>query len=434
MTEAAVRLWGRPVGTVRWQADRGCAVFTYAPGFIDSGLEIAPLMMPLASTSYQFSHASHETFRGLPGLVADSLPDKFGTVLTDDWLAAQGRPPSSFNPVERLCFTGSRAIGALEFVPTDGPLGDGSDPLDLGQLVHLASEILIRRGNPPRRPDNRLTEDGMPAILQIGTSAGGSRAKAVVAWDGRDGVVRTGQGPVGDGDGHWLIKFDGVRGNKDREDDAPSGYGRIEYAYHLMATRAGIAMAECRLLAENGRHHFMTRRFDRKGHGDKLHLQTLSAMAHVHFDRPGTYSYEQVLQVCRQLNLPQFDVEAQFRRMVFNIVARNQDDHAKNTSFMMDPAGTWSLSPAYDVTFAYNPTGAWTRLHQTTLAGKRDDFTIDDIVACAATADIGRDRAIEILAEVCAAVADWPSCADEAGILPVNRDSIASSHRLGLTP
>ncbi len=409
-------------------------MFAYHPEFIADGFEIAPLMMPLAATDYCFSDSSRETFRGLPGLLADCLPDRFGTVVTVSWMASKGLTPADVNSVDRLCFTGTRAIGALEFAPVDGPPGDGSGPLDLDRMVRVAGDILaVRHATTPAAlvPADR---NGLPEIVQIGTSAGGSRAKAVVAWNGRDGDVRTGQGSVDDGYGHWLIKFDGVQGNKDREDPAPIGYGKIEYAYHLMAVKAGIAMAECRLLAENGLHHFMTRRFDRIGRDGKLHLQTLSAMAHVDFDRPGAYSYEQVLKVCRTIGLPQADLEAQFRRMAFNVIARNQDDHAKNISFVMDRSGTWSLSPAYDLTFSYNPTGNWTRWHQTTLAGKRDDFTIDDIVGCSATAEIGRNRATEILAEVCAAVADWPDCADEAGIARDNRDYIASTHRLALTP
>ena len=434
MTGAEIRLWGRTVGTVSWDAAARLARFDYDRSFMADGPSLAPLMMPPSRRSYAFPDASSETFRGLPGLLADALPDRFGTVLTDAWLASQGRRPEDLDPVARLCFTGSRGMGALEFLPADGPVEQSTDRLDLDRLVRTASDILINRKRLPSRFANPSPSDALPPILQIGTSAGGSRAKAVVAWTGRDDDLRAGQGHVGDGFDPWLLKFDGVAENRDREQAEIMGYGRIEHAYHKMAVAAGISMAECRLLEENGRYHFVTRRFDRTADGTKCHMQTLSAMAHFSIDRPGEHSYEQLFQACMRLGLTEAELVEQGRRLAFNIVARNQDDHAKNTSFLMDPSGVWTLSPAYDVTFSYNPTGHWTRTHQTSMAGKLDGFAIDDYVACVETAGIDRGRATDILAQVCDAVARWPAFADASGVPQEHIDSIGAAHRLDLRP
>ena len=434
MTRAEIRLWGRTVGTVSWDPVARLGRFEYAREFAADGPALAPLMMPLSHRTYSFPDASRETFRGLPGLVADALPDRFGTVLTDAWLASQGRRPEDLDPVARLCFTGRRGMGALEFLPADGPADRSTEPLDLDRLVRTASDILINHDQPASDPANPRVSDGMSQILEIGTSAGGSRAKAVVGWTGRDAALRAGQGPVGDGFDPWLLKFDGVAENKDREQADIMGYGRIEHAYHKMAVAAGISMAECRLFEENGRYHFVTRRFDRAADGAKRHMQTLSAMAHFSIDRPGEHSYEQLFEVCLRLGLTEAELVEQSRRVAFNIVARNQDDHAKNTSFLMDPSGGWSLSPAYDLTFSYNPAGQWTKTHQTSVAGKLDGFAIDDFVTCVETAGIDRRRATEILAEVCDAVARWPTFAEASGVPADQMDRIGAAHRLGLRP
>lgn len=434
MTQAEIRLWGRTVGTVSWDPAARLGRFEYARGFLANGPALAPIMMPLSHRAYRFPEASRETFRGLPGLLADALPDRFGTVLTDAWLASQGRRPEDLDPVARLCFTGRRGMGALEFLPADGPADSSAEPLDLDQLVRTASDILVNHDRSAPGPVNRQTSKGMPQILEIGTSAGGSRAKAVVAWTGRDKELCAGQGPAGNGFDPWLLKFDGVAENKDREQADIMGYGRIEHAYHKMAVAAGISMAECRLLEDNGRYHFVTRRFDRAADGAKRHMQTLSALAHFSIDRPGEHSYEQLFEVCLRLGLTKAELVEQARRIAFNIVARNQDDHAKNTSFLMDPSGGWSLSPAYDLTFSYNPAGQWTKTHQTAMAGKLDGFAIDDFVACVETAGIDRRRATEILAEVGDSVARWPAFAEASGVPQDQVARIAAAHRLDLRP
>lgn len=429
-THAAVKLWGRTIGAVALADGRRTAAFEYDPAFARSGIEIAPLMMPLSTRVYTFPELARGTFYGLPGLLADSLPDKFGHALIDAWLAGQGRAPDTFNAVERLCYVGQRGTGALEFEPVLGPGARRSNRIRVDQLVALASDILSRRDTLSASFDDRHQEKAVMDILRVGTSAGGARAKAVIAWNPVTNAVRSGQIDAGEGFEYWLLKFDGVRGNRDKELDDPLGYGAVEYAYAKMAVDAGIRMNACRLFEENGRRHFMTRRFDRRPDGSKLHMQSLCAMAHFDFNMAGAYAYEQALLVIRQLGLSMDAVEEQFRRMVFNIIARNQDDHVKNIAFLMDKRGAWSLSPAFDVTYSYNPSGAWTASHQMTLNGKRDDFVLADFRACARAAAMKRGRAETIIDEVRAAVARWPDYADAAGVTAAWRDRIHQTLRL----
>jgi serine/threonine-protein kinase HipA len=378
----------------------------------------------------EFPALPRNTFHGLPGLLADSLPDKFGNALIDAWLATQGRTPESFNAVERLCYTGTRGMGALEFAPVMGPKSRKASKIEVDALVRLAGEVLTHRGDLQGHFNVAGKEKALRDILSVGTSAGGARAKAVIAWNRATNEVRSGQIAAGDGFDYWLLKFDGVAGNKDKELEDPKGYGAIEYAYHLMARAAGITMSECRLLEENERRHFMTRRFDRLAGGAKLHMQSLCALAHFDFNQAGAYSYEQALLTIRQLKLPMAAVEEQFRRMVFNIVSRNQDDHVKNIAFLMNQSGEWSLAPAFDVTYSYNPTGSWTSTHQMTLNGRRDGFTMEDFEACAKSALMKRGRAVVIIAEVQAAVRRWPEFAAEARLDEARRDKIQKTHRL----
>ncbi|MFO1459855.1 MAG: HipA domain-containing protein [Verrucomicrobiota bacterium] len=427
---ARVRLWGRTIGAVSLGEGRDVAAFQYDPAFARSGIQLSPLVMPLAERVYEFPMLPRGTFHGLPGLLADSLPDRFGNALIDAWLATQGRTPEGFSAVERLCYTGTRGMGALEFAPVLGPRTRTGTRIDVEALVRLAGEVLTHRGNLRGRFDVAGREKALRDILCVGTSAGGARAKAVIAWNRETNEVRSGQVPAGEGFEYWLLKFDGVSGNKDKELEDPKGYGAIEYAYHRMATAAGIMMSECRLLEEGGRRHFMTRRFDRLSGGGKLHMQSLGALAHYDFNQAGAFSYEQALLAIRQLALPMAAVEEQFRRMVFNVVARNQDDHVKNIAFLMDPRGTWSLAPAFDVTFSHNPAGSWTATHQMTLNGRRDGFSISDFEACARSALMKRGRAGRILEEVRAAVVRWPEFAAEAGLADAWRDQIQRAHRL----
>ncbi|MCG7755168.1 MAG: HipA domain-containing protein [Nitrosomonas sp.] len=430
-TVAEVKLWGRTIGAVALVDGDTVASFEYDSQFTRSGIEIAPLTMPLASTVYRFPVLEWNTFHGLPGLLADSLPDKFGNALIDAWLATQGRQPGSFNAVERLCYTGGRGMGALEFLPVKGPKARTSQKIQVAQLVELASEVLTHRQQLAETfGDDAQKADALKQILQIGTSAGGARAKAVIAWNPVTNEVRSGQVKAPEGFGYWLLKFDGVSGNKDKELEDPKGYGAIEYAYYRMACDAGIHMNECRLLEENERRHFMTKRFDRLDNGDKLHMQSLGALAHYDYNLAGACSYEQAMQVIKRLHLPMRDVEQQFRRMVFNVIARNQDDHVKNIAFLMDKQGNWSLAPAFDVTYSYQPAGRWTSSHQMTLNGKRDGFELADFIAVEKVAGLKRGQAKAILHDVQEVVSRWRDFADAAGVSQDHREKIYTALRL----
>jgi serine/threonine-protein kinase HipA len=430
MTRAAVKLWDSTIGAVEISDTNGIATFQYDPDFVRSGIELSPLMMPLALNPYTFANLSRETFHGLPGMLADCLPDQFGNLLINNWLARQGRTADSFNAVERLCYTGARGIGALEFVPVLGPKVARAETVDVELMVKLASEILATRSGFTADRSAKFRTKALTSILQIGTSAGGARAKAVIAWNPETNEVRSGQISADDGFSCWLLKFDGVSENRDKELNDPQGFGATEYAYSCMAKAAGITMSECRLLEEGGRRHFMTRRFDRSANGDKLHMQSLGALAHFDFKVAGAHGYEQALLVCRQLDVGMAAIEEQFRRMAFNVVARNQDDHVKNIAFLMDRNGEWSLSPFYDATYSYNPAGLWTSQHQMSLAGKRDNFTIEDFRMCAKSSSMKRGRAETILSEVVAAVSQWITYAEEAGIAESWAAEIGSHHRL----
>jgi serine/threonine-protein kinase HipA len=429
-TLAEVRLWCRTLGAISLADGAEVAAFQYDGAFAASGIELAPLTMPLSSRIYSFPALPRPAFHGLPGLVADSLPDRFGSALIDAWLAGQGRRPESLNAVERLCYVGQRGMGALEFAPARGPGFRRSSIVKVDALVELASEVLTHRtalhGSLAAGQSRKAVKD----ILRVGTSAGGARAKAVIAWNPRTNEVRSGQVPAPDGFGYWLLKFDGVRGNRDRELEDPQGYTAIEYAYSLMARDCGIEMTECRLLEENGRRHFMTRRFDREAGGRKLHMQSLAALAHFDFNAAGAYSYEQAFAVMRRLSLPMSALEQQFRRMVFNVVARNQDDHVKNIAFLMDRDGRWSLTPAFDITFSFNPAGLWTARHQMTINGKQDQFTRADLKAAAESAGLKRGASGAILEELCAVISRWPDYAIQAGVTDTWRAHVAENLRL----
>lgn len=427
---AEVRLWGRTIGAVSLEDGAPIAAFQYDPAFVESGIQLSPVMMPLSSQVYRFPGLPAVSFHGLPGPLADSLPDKFGNALIDAWLAIQGRRPESFNAIERLCYIGVRGMGALEFAPLIGPPLRRSVKVHLDALVTLASEVLTHRNSLQVSFAPNQRHEGLEEILRVGTSAGGARAKAIIAWNPQTNEVRSGQVKAPKGFGHWLLKFDGVSANRDKEVEDPKGFTLIEYAYALMARDAGIEMSECRLLQEGGRRHFMTRRFDRESDGSKLHMQSLAALAHFDFNTAGAYAYEQAFNVMKRLELPMRAFEQQFRRMIFNVVARNQDDHVKNIAFLMDKSGSWALSPAFDVTYAYNPDGIWTARHQMTINGKADGFTLSDFRLCAQLAGLKRGRDEAILAEVITAVENWPRYAKEAGVVAKQRDHIARTLRL----
>jgi len=429
MTDARVVLWGRDIGAVTWLEDREIGVFQYTPEFAGSGIGVAPLTMPLAPSPYEFPELPRATFKGLPGLIADSLPDKFGNALIDAWLASQGRSAESFNPVERLCYIGTRGMGALEFQPAILNNPSKHRLLDIEALVRLASRVLDERIGLQGKLGGADDADVIEDIIRVGTSAGGARAKAILAWNETTGEFRSGQIPAAAGFTHWLMKFDGVAGNRDREVADPLGYGLIEFAYYRMAVAAGIEMTDCRLHREGDRAHFMTRRFDRTDDGEKIHAQSLGAMMHFDFNRPDAYSYEQALTVIRRLGMGMRELEQQYRRAVFNVIGRNHDDHVKNIAYLMNKRGEWRLSPAFDVAYSYNPTGAWTSRHQMSINGKRDAFVLDDLVALARSADIKRAKAIAILEDVDAAVARWPLLAAEAGVDEEVAEKIGKAHR-----
>ena len=431
-TTAAVNLWGSRIGAVSQEDDSEYAEFEYEPGFVRSRIQVAPIMMPFGAGRFRFPSLRPQTFRRLPGMLADSLPDRFGNALIDAWLASQGRPPEGYNSVDRLCYIGTRGMGALEFHPVIGPRATTSKRMHVDALVEFASEVLSNRAEFVRSLADPNQAKVMRDILLVGTSAGGARAKALIAFDPTTQEVRSGQVTAPPGFGYWLLKFDGVTGNKDRELDDPLGFCVVEYAYSLMARKAGIVMPETRLLKENGRRHFMVRRFDRLENGAKVHMQSLAALAHYDFNLAGAHSYEQAFLVMRQLGVGADALEQQFRRMAFNIIARNQDDHVKNIAFLMNRAGGWSLSPAFDVTYAYNPSGDWTNQHQMSMNGKRDGFGIADFREFGQTVSMKRGQAVGIVEDVINVVAKWRSFAGEAGVDERQTAQIASAHRLEL--
>ena len=432
-THAEVKLWGSTIGAVVLEDGAEAAAFEYDRDFVNSGIQVAPLMMPLSTRVYQFPEVASGMFKGLPGLLADSLPDKYGNALINEWLARQGRTPESFNAVERLCYTGTRGMGALEYAPILGPKAQSSSRLQVDELIALAAEILTQRSDLEGSMEADERDATLQQILRVGTSAGGARAKAVIAWNPDTNEIRSGQVAADRGFQHWLLKFDGVKGGGDEQLGDPLGMGRVEYAYSRMARDAGIAMSECRLLEENGRSHFMTKRFDRTGN-EKLHVQTLAALAHLDFNPVGQHSYEQIFLVMKQLGLSLDAIEEMFRRMVFNILARNHDDHVKNTAFLMNKSGDWSLAPAYDLTYAYDPAGKFTDRHQMQMNGKRDGFTPDDFTACGRVAGLKQGRAVRLLQEIGAVVRNWSDYAEEVGVDSGLRDGIQAGLRSELIP
>ncbi|KWV54868.1 toxin HipA [Rhizobium altiplani] len=432
-TDASVVLWGREIAAVSWIPDLGHAVFQYDPEFAGSGIELSPLVMPLGPDPYSFPALPRTTFKGLPGMLADALPDKYGDRLINAWLAEEGRTPDSFNPVERLCYVGTRGMGALEFKPALMGSNQKVRRIEVANLVRLANLVLNQKASLEGIPGGKNDLAAIDDILRVGTSAGGARAKAILAWNEATGEFRHGQIDAGDGFEHWLMKFDGIDTNRDKEEPDPQGFGLIEYAYYLMATAAGIDMMPCRLHHEGGRSHFMTRRFDRpvdaKGVTHKLHMQSLCALQHFDFNDPRGYSYEQAILTIRQLGLSALALEQQFVRAVFNIVARNQDDHVKNIAFLMNQAGEWKLSPAFDVNYSYNPGGEWTGQHQMSLNGKRDGFISEDLLAFAGNASIKPARAKALVANIRDVVSNWPRYASQAGVDDDTIRKIGNTHR-----
>lgn len=431
---AQVYLWDMFVGVLNWDDEFKVGRFEYDPGFADSGLEICPINMPLAKNRvYSFPSLPVETFKKLPPIFADSLPDAYGSTLMDAWLARSGRNRSSFTPVERLLYQSNRGMGALEYRPAIETASNRTEKIQLDALVKFAEQVLQSRETMEDRieaNDPSLDDDALKRLIQVGTSAGGARAKAVIAInDERE--IRSGQVKAPEGFSYWLLKFDVQKNSSDLADTL--GYGRIEYAYHLMAQEAKIDMTECRLLEEGGRAHFMTKRFDRTDQGEKIHMATLCAVDNADFNMPGAYSYELALMAMRQLNVSRDDAIEFFRRMVFNVIARNQDDHTKNVGFLMDTDGEWFLSPAYDVSWAYKTDSEWVSSHQMSINGKRDDLELNDLIAVGKKIQgLSTKEIKKIIQEVCDSVSSWEIFALKAGVDEFTIKEIKKTHRLYL--
>lgn len=402
---ARVNLYGHPIGSVRWDPRYEIAQFEYDPSFVQLGIEPSPLMMPVREGRvYSFGELNKTTFKGLPGMLADSLPDTYGRALFEKWLGLTGR--TSGNAIETLCFLGKRCMGALEFEPAIESI-DTDIRIEVNSLVDVAREALADKSgfNVNISSDKKAA---IAEILRLGTSAGGQRAKAIIAFNKETGEIRSGQAEAPDGFDYYIIKLDGVSataGFKETEN-----FGRLEYSFSHLIKKCGIEMAECSLIEENGRAHFLTKRFDRIN-GQKVHMQTLCAIAHFDYRLLRAYSYEQVFTVMRGLRLSYKEAQEMFRRMVFNVVVRNQDDHTKNISFLMDRGGKWRLSPAYDMGYAYNPDGQWTSAHQMSINGKFSGITKADLLECGVKNNI--KNAAQIIEEVCQAASMWPEIARE---------------------
>lgn len=426
MDVAEVKIWGKLVGAVAWDERTGIASFEYDPNFKKLNWDLAPLKMPIVSARKVISfpelrrdkNAEFDTFKGLPGLLADMLPDKYGNQLINMWLAQNGKPQNSMNPVEMLCFIGTRGMGALEFGPATIKENKRTFSIEINSLVDIAQKMLSKReafSTNLQRDEEKAVMD----ILKIGTSAGGARPKAVIAYNVKTGEVKSGQTKAPNGFEHWLIKLDGV---SDVQLGASKGYGRVEMAYYNMAKACGIDMMQSQLLEENGRAHFMTKRFDREGGEIKHHIQTFCGLKHFDFNQVNSFSYEQLFQTMRELKLDYQDTEQMFRRMVFNVIAQNCDDHTKNFSFRLKKEGKWELSPAYDICYAYSPENRWISQHALSMNGKRKDITKEDLLSVENT--IKTKKAVSIINEISENVSQWKKFADDVNVFPELRDKI----------
>lgn len=411
VTTAEVWLWGSKVGYLYQPEGSKLVQFEYDRDFLRSGIEISPIMMPLSENVYAFNDlADIPAFKGTAGVFADSLPDKFGNQIIDAWLTAQGRAKDSFTVIERLCYTGNRGMGALEYRPASSPASVEED-LDVTEMVKLASSILEGKKN-VTLSDKRAS---IAQLIEIGSSAGGARAKAVIALNEKTGEIRSGQLQNGSDFDYWLIKFDGVSKNGDHNVNDGKQYTNIEYAYYLMAKDAGINMSDCRLLEKDGLCHFMTKRFDREN-GAKLHMVTLAGLAHLDYNTPCVCSYEMYAEYARRIGVTQHEVEEMYRRMVFAVEGVNCDDHVKNFSFLMNKKGEWHISPAYDITFAYNPDNEWISKHQMTINGKSSEITDIDMITCGKKMGLEENFCKETIDKVRTIVSDWVKYAEKANI------------------
>ena len=426
ITTAFIKIWNETVGAVAWNIETRIASVEYDSKFITKNWDLAPLKMPLKGSSrriFSFPELKDiKTFKGLPGLLADVLPDDYGNQLINNWLAQNGRPENSMNPVEMLCFIGTRGMGALEFEPSQFKVNKRAFDIEVDSLVNISQKMLQKREGFETNL-NKDEQQAMLDILKIGTSAGGARPKAIIAYNEKTGQVKSGQTNAPKGFEHWLIKLDTV---SDIQFGESTGYGRIEMGYYLMAKACEIEMMECRLMEENGRAHFMTKRFDRQDGDTKHHIQTLCAMQHYNFNQITSFSYEQLFQTMRLLKLPYPQAEQLFRRMAFNVIARNCDDHTKNFAFILKQNENWELTPAYDVCFAYRPESTWVSQHNLSINGKRKDITKDDLLILAKSMNI--KKANQIIQQTNDVVRKWATFAEEAKVKNGFMEQISKSH------
>lgn len=424
INNAFVNIWDRRVGAISWDKELGVSSFEFDKDFLNSNWDISPIMMPLSQGNRIFKFRETQqsiTFKGLPGLLADILPDKYGNTLINNWLSRQGRPVNSLNPVETLCFIGERGMGALEFEPVNPKPNNNSTKIEIDSLVDVAEQILSGRTD----FKTNITEEEEKAlydILKIGSSVGGTKAKALIAYNEKTGEVRSGQAKAPKGFSHWLIKFDGVT---DSQFGSSAGYGRVEMAYYKMAKAAGIEMMESRLLYEKNRAHFMTKRFDRTSDNEKLHVQTFCAMRHYDFNEVTLYSYEELFETIRELGLTYPEAQELYRRMVFNVLAKNCDDHTKNFAFLMDKSGQWRLSPAYNVCHAYRPGSDWVSQHALSINGKRKNFTREDLLSIGRSMNI--KNANSIINDVMGVCFNWKTFANKVQVDEKLRDAIETT-------
>lgn len=409
---AEVYLWGTRIGIMHQDMSKSYSTFEYDADFVKSGIEVSPLRMPLSKNIYEFPALMGEPFHGMPGLVADSLPDKFGNAVIEHWLMSLGKSIADFSAIDRLCYTGKRGMGALEYVPTSAEIKDIDEDINVREMVKFASEVLSNREKVSLKANNSLAYS---QLVQVGSSAGGARAKALIAWNEETNIVRSGQMQLGPGYEYWLMKFDNVSKNGDHGLEDKTEYTLIEYAYYLMATACGVTMNECRIYESDGDHHFMTKRFDREN-GKKLHMQSLGAMAHISYQLPGLCSYEAAAFYMKEIGISYKEIEQFYRRMVFNCLAVNQDDHVKNISFIMDRSGKWKLAPAYDITFSYDSANKWLRAHQMTVNGKTTGISVGDLIEAGTKMEIKKKRCMDIIDEISRTVSSFEKYAEQAGV------------------
>lgn len=411
-TTAEVFLWGTRIGIIHQDLNKAYASFEYDEDFLKSGIEVFPIKMPLSKSVYEFPLLSGEPFYGLPGLVADSLPDNFGNKVIENWLVAQGKSLKDFTAIDRLCYTGKRGMGALEYKPVSTDFENIDEEINVAKMTKFASDILLNRESQILSADEKLT---YAQLIQVGSSAGGARAKALIAWNKKTNEIRSGQIDLDKDFDYWLIKFDNVENNGDHGLVDDTQYTLIEYVYYKMCIDAGITMSECQIFSSGKANHFLTKRFDRVN-GNKIHMLSLGALAHISYNEPNACSYELAASYMREIGLTQKEIDEFYKRMVFNVLAVNQDDHVKNISFLMSKDGKWHLSPAYDITFAFNKNNKWLRQHQMSVNNKVNNITLEDLLEAGKNMGVKRSKCLKSIEEVKTSIANLEKYANEVGI------------------